>query len=86
MREAAHVPLVGMDTVARQLRDVLVEPLRNAEAFEWLQVPLPRGVLVHGPPGVGKTSVVRRVCHEVGMRVFDVNCGTVVKVCGCRCA
>jgi DNA polymerase III delta prime subunit len=48
-----------MDDVKARLRQAVEWPMQHAEAFKRLNVKPPRGVLLHGPPGCCKTTLVR---------------------------
>ena len=63
----------GLGDTVDQLREMVELPLRYPELFQRLGVDPPRGVLLHGPPGTGKTRLARAVANESAAEFFLVN-------------
>lgn len=63
----------GMGPTIDQLREMVELPLRYPELFQRLGVDPPKGVLLHGPPGTGKTRLARAVANESAAEFFLIN-------------
>lgn len=56
-----------------QIREMVELPLRHPQLFKNLGVKPPKGILLYGPPGCGKTLIARAVANETGAFFFLIN-------------
>jgi len=62
----------GVDNVIDQLKEHLILPLLNPEEYAAREIPIPRGILLHGPPGCGKTMICRAFAAELGVPFIEI--------------
>ena len=49
----------GLDQLKEELREAVEWPIRYKEAFDYVNVETPKGILLYGPPGTGKTLIAK---------------------------
>ncbi len=72
-RPFAYEDVGGLERELGRVREIVELPLRFPEVFERLGIEPPKGVLLHGPPGCGKTLIARAVAHETEAAFFSIN-------------
>jgi len=59
-----YADIGGLDEQLREVREAVEDPLVNPEKFAAVGVEPPSGVLLHGPPGTGKTMLAKAVAKQ----------------------
>jgi transitional endoplasmic reticulum ATPase len=62
----------GLDEVKQALKEAVEWPLKNPDCFKRIGIRPPRGILLYGPPGCGKTYVVKALANEAGVNFVSV--------------
>ncbi|KAG2172751.1 hypothetical protein INT43_000098 [Umbelopsis isabellina] len=64
--------LFGIDNIIQQLKVSIIDPFRDRSSYLRLSITPPRGLLIHGPPGVGKTALCCALGSEMGINFMLV--------------
>ena len=62
-----------LEEVKERIREIIEIPMRHPELFKHLGIEPPKGVLLHGPPGVGKTLLAKALANEIGAYFIAIN-------------
>lgn len=68
----------GVDEIIQQFEDLLVLPMTRPEIYASSKVQPPRGVLIHGPPGCGKTMIANAFAAELGVNFISIAAPSIV--------
>ncbi|KAJ3682498.1 hypothetical protein LUZ60_015071 [Juncus effusus] len=71
--EVGYDDVGGVRKQMAQIRELVELPLRHPQLFKSIGVKPPKGILLFGPPGSGKTLIARAVANETGAFFFVIN-------------
>jgi len=62
-----------LEDVKERIREIVEIPMRHPELFKHLGIEPPKGVLLYGPPGCGKTLLAKALANEIGAYFIAIN-------------
>jgi len=71
--EVTYEDIGGLSDEIKKIREMVELPLKHPEIFERLGIEAPKGVLLHGSPGTGKTLLAKAVANETNSHFILIN-------------
>ncbi|OYT28055.1 MAG: hypothetical protein B6U95_04905 [Thermofilum sp. ex4484_82] len=69
--------IVDLEYAKSEILDSIIIPLKHPELLEKYNIRQPRGILLFGPPGCGKTMLARAVANELQVQFIEVQCSEI---------
>jgi proteasome-associated ATPase len=71
--DIAYADIGGLDAQIEQIVDAVELPFVHSTLFAEYQLPAPKGILLYGPPGCGKTLIAKAVANSLAKKVAEVS-------------
>ncbi|EPX74420.1 AAA family ATPase Rix7 [Schizosaccharomyces octosporus yFS286] len=68
----------GLDECITELLETVAMPIKHPEVYQHTGIQPPRGVLLHGPPGCGKTMLANALAAELGVPFLSISAPSIV--------
>lgn len=65
--------VAGMKDLKALLINDVINPILNPEKYKKFKLSIPNGILLYGPPGCGKTFIVKKLAEELGYNFIELN-------------
>lgn len=62
--DVSYSDIGGLESQLQEVRETVEQPLTNPEVFDSIGIDPPSGILLHGPPGTGKTMIAKAVANQ----------------------
>lgn len=69
--------VIGLSMLKGLLREIVVYPILRPDIFKGIRAP-PKGLLLFGPPGTGKTMVAKALATEANCRLFSMSASSLM--------
>jgi ATP-dependent 26S proteasome regulatory subunit len=70
--DVSYADVGGLDDQIEQITDAVELPFVHRELFAEYRLPAPKGILLYGPPGCGKTLIAKAVANSLAKKVAEV--------------
>jgi transitional endoplasmic reticulum ATPase len=64
--------VAGMKPLKELMINEVIEPLLNPDKYKKFKLGIPNGILLFGPPGCGKTFMVKKLAEELGYNFYEM--------------
>ena len=71
--DIAYTDIGGLDEQIEQIADAVELPFLHQDLFAEHKLPAPKGILLYGPPGCGKTLIAKAVANSLAKKVANSN-------------
>ncbi len=71
--DVSYEDVGGLDSQIEQITDAVELPFLHSALFKKYSLPAPKGILLYGPPGCGKTLIAKAVANSLAKKVAEVS-------------
>jgi len=71
--DVTYLDVGGLDSQIEAITDAVELPFLHQHLFAEYQLPAPKGILLYGPPGCGKTLIAKAVANSLAQKVTNVD-------------
>lgn len=73
MQKVYFKDFYGIDKIIIQIKNEILNPIMDKDRFMELGISAPKGILIHGPSGVGKTALALATVQESGLSCIHID-------------